>query len=189
MAMHPEAQKKAQAELDAVVGPHRLPEFLDKPSLPYIQVVVKETMQWHLVVPFAIAHMSTEDGVYDGYFIPKGTVVMGNSCVFENPSAYNPDRYFKNPNLRHLHEAAFGYGRRICPGRFFSDHNLFAMTASVLSVSDILPPVYKDRNVVSLKYEPMSGFLSYPTPYSCRIAPRSASASQLIVETQMNQEL
>ena len=51
MALYPEAQRKAQAEIDAVVGPHRLPDFDDRLSLPYINAIVKESMRWHLVAP------------------------------------------------------------------------------------------------------------------------------------------
>ena len=51
MALYPEVQKKAQAEIDAVVGPVRLPEFEDRPSLPYINAVIKELMRWNLVLP------------------------------------------------------------------------------------------------------------------------------------------
>ena len=51
MALHPEVQKKAQAEIDAVVGPNRLPGFDDRPFLPYIDAVVKQSMRWHLVAP------------------------------------------------------------------------------------------------------------------------------------------
>lgn len=51
MAKYPEIQKRAQAELDAVIGPHRLPEFSDRPSLPYVNALIKETMRWQLVVP------------------------------------------------------------------------------------------------------------------------------------------
>ena len=52
MALYPEVQKKAQAEIDAVVGPNRLPDFHDRPSLPYINAVVKESSRWNLVLPF-----------------------------------------------------------------------------------------------------------------------------------------
>jgi len=51
MAKYPEAQKKAQAELDAVVGPHRLPELSDRPSLHYVNALIKETLRWQLVTP------------------------------------------------------------------------------------------------------------------------------------------
>ena len=51
MALYPEVQKKAQAEIDAVVGPNRLPEFHDRPSLPYINAIVKELSRWNLVLP------------------------------------------------------------------------------------------------------------------------------------------
>ena len=51
MILYPEVQKKAQAEIDAVVGPNRLPDFEDRHSLSYIDAIVKETMRWHLVVP------------------------------------------------------------------------------------------------------------------------------------------
>ena len=41
MALYPEVQKKVQAEIDSVVGPNRFPDFHDRPSLPYINAVVK----------------------------------------------------------------------------------------------------------------------------------------------------
>ena len=51
MALYPEVQKKAQEEIDAVVGPNRLPDFEDRPFLPYINAITKESMRWHLVGP------------------------------------------------------------------------------------------------------------------------------------------
>ena len=95
MALYPEVQEKAQAEIDAIIGPDRLPDFEDRHSLSYINAVVKETMRWHLVSPLgkifylyiytiltrfeAVPHMATNDDEYDGYYIPKGTIVLGNS--------------------------------------------------------------------------------------------------------------
>ena len=51
MALYPEVQKKAQAEIDAVVGSNRFPDFSDRPSLPYINAVVKESSRWNLAAP------------------------------------------------------------------------------------------------------------------------------------------
>ncbi|KAF4345328.1 cytochrome p450 [Fusarium beomiforme] len=42
MVLHPEIQEKAQKELDVVVGPDRLPDFSDRPSLMYIEHIVQE---------------------------------------------------------------------------------------------------------------------------------------------------
>lgn len=51
MAKYPDAQRKAQAELDAVIGPRRLPELSDRPSLPYVTALIKETLRWQMVAP------------------------------------------------------------------------------------------------------------------------------------------
>ena len=95
MTLYPEVQKKAQAEIDTVVGPDCLPDFDDRHSLSYVSAIVKETMRWHLVAPLgekfyyhiytilthfeAIPHMATNNDKYDGYYIPKGTNVFGNA--------------------------------------------------------------------------------------------------------------
>ena len=78
MALFPEAQKKAQAELDVVVGFHRLPDYSDESALPYVCALVKECLRWHAVLPLAVPHKLIEDDNYRGYHIPKGTVVIPN---------------------------------------------------------------------------------------------------------------
>ena len=79
MALYPEVQKKAQEELDAVVGSGRLPDFSDRPSLPYISAIVKELLRWHIVTPMAVPHRVVADDEYKGYFIPAGSIVVGNT--------------------------------------------------------------------------------------------------------------
>jgi len=37
--------KKAQAQIDAVVGDARLPEFEDADELPYLKAVIQETLR------------------------------------------------------------------------------------------------------------------------------------------------
>jgi len=190
MCLYPEAQKKAQAELDVVLR-GRLPEFNDRPNLPYINAMVKESMRWQLVVPLGVPHMCTNSNEYDGYYIPKGTVVTGNGWtilhdpeVFDDPLTYNPDRYLKDgkidPTVRDPTVASFGFGRRICPGRFFSDESLFSTIAHVLAVYDIRPGLDKDGKEIKMEPRMTSGLLSYPEPFACRITPRSKQAEDLI---------
>lgn len=78
MAMYPDVQTKAQAELDRVVGRTRLPDFDDRESLPYINAVVKELTRWNVVAPMGLPHAALEDDEYNGYFIPKRTIVIAN---------------------------------------------------------------------------------------------------------------
>ena len=79
MVLYPDVQRQAQAELDDVIGSHRLPEFGDRESLPYVNLVCKETLRWQPVVPLGLAHRLTQDDVYGDYFIPSGTVIIGNA--------------------------------------------------------------------------------------------------------------
>ena len=51
MVLHPEAQRKAQDELDRVVGTDRLPDFTDEPALPYVTALMKEVLRWRPVGP------------------------------------------------------------------------------------------------------------------------------------------
>ena len=50
MVLNPEVLKKAQEEVDRVVGNGRLPSFADRPNLPYIDAVLKETLRWEVVL-------------------------------------------------------------------------------------------------------------------------------------------
>ena len=53
LALNPQAQKKAQEELDRVLG-NRFPEFNDRPNLPYINAMVKEALRWQPVAPLGM---------------------------------------------------------------------------------------------------------------------------------------
>lgn len=46
MTLYPEAQKKAQSEIDSVVGHDRLPDWSDQQSLPYVDALVKEVLRY-----------------------------------------------------------------------------------------------------------------------------------------------
>ena len=49
--LYPDIQRKAQDELDSVTGRERLPTFEDRPRLPFIDAVCKETLRWRPITP------------------------------------------------------------------------------------------------------------------------------------------
>lgn len=78
MTVYPEVQRKAQEEIDRVVGQDRLPTMTDRENLPYIEAMVKEVLRWHPVAPMALPHTSIDSDVCEGYFIPKGSMLLAN---------------------------------------------------------------------------------------------------------------
>ncbi|KAK7452187.1 hypothetical protein VKT23_012290 [Stygiomarasmius scandens] len=182
MALNQEVQKRAQAEIDRIVGVDRIPTISDASELPYTMAVIKETMRWHPPVPLSIPRRTTQDDTFNGYFIPKNTVVIPNlwaiSRQVENPEQFNPDRFLNKENLESVpdpSEWVFGAGRRICPGRYLAENSLITIITGILSVFDILPP--EDQNI-----DPQftTDFISYPKKFKCRIRPRSHEKEQLI---------
>jgi len=58
MTLYPEVARKAQAELDMVIGADRLPTFADRPHLPYIEALVKEVLRWNVVTPLGLSSLT-----------------------------------------------------------------------------------------------------------------------------------
>ncbi|KAH9855895.1 cytochrome P450 [Lenzites betulinus] len=197
MAAHPEIQQKAQVELDTVVGQHRLPDFSDMDSLPYVRALAMECLRWRAVVPLGFPHCSTEDDVFRGYFIPKGTMVIANIWAYLNdpkhypgPEKFTPERFLKdgqlNPDVLDPTNIAFGYGRRICPGRHFAEASLFVLTATVLHTLTISAPLDANGNPVKLHGRMTEGVISYPEPFEAVLKPRGPWAEALLRESCKN---
>ena len=79
MASNSHIQKRAQADLEAVVGPSRLPTMEDKSDLPYITAIVKECLRWRSVVPLSVPHVAVQEDEYKGFRIPAGSIVISNT--------------------------------------------------------------------------------------------------------------
>ncbi|KAI0798709.1 cytochrome P450 [Irpex lacteus] len=194
MAAYPELQKRAREELDAVVGPDRLPTYDDFNSLPYIQAIFMECARWLPVLPLSFPRRAITDDYYEGYFIPEGTLIMANVWhmlrdpqEYPEPERFNPDRFIKegaiNPKVRDPNTVAFGFGRRICPGRHLAKDNAVCTIASVLHVFDILPALDEDGKQLDPTVQPTTGLLSYPDRLNYTLRPRSEAAEKLIRAT------
>ncbi|KAI0712389.1 cytochrome P450 [Earliella scabrosa] len=197
MVSNPNAQRKAQAELDTVVGHNRLPEMEDRDDLPYVNAIVKEAMRWHTAVPLGIAHMSTADDEYQGYFIPKNTMVIANSWqvvlissmlhdpeTFPEPDQFIPERFLKDgrldPDAKDPTSIAFGFGRRECPGTFLADATVFLFIASILHTFDISPPLDDSGKPIHVELRGSDGLTSMIEDCRCMFKVRSLSAEELL---------
>lgn len=137
MVSNPEAQAKAQLELDTVLGPCSLPTMSDRDRLPYINNLISEVIRWRPALPTALPHVCLKDDKYKDYDILKGTIIFGNvwsmsrdESVYPNPETFDPKR-FSDPQLPQV--PVFGWGRRRCPGAPFGDASLFIAVASLLA--------------------------------------------------------
>lgn len=78
MLVNPDAQRRAQEEIDQLTGRTRLPIASDRSSLPFVDAIVKETLRWGPVGPMNLPHTSTEDDIWNGHLIPKDAIIMAN---------------------------------------------------------------------------------------------------------------
>uniref|UniRef100_A0A0W0EWD1 Putative cytochrome P450 n=1 Tax=Moniliophthora roreri TaxID=221103 RepID=A0A0W0EWD1_MONRR len=189
MILHPEYQTRAYQEITSVVGKDRLPEHRDRDSLPFVECILQETLRWHPVVPLGIPHRSLNDDIYNGMFIPGGSVMIPNvygmsrdKDVYSTPDAFNPARFLPAPEGKgEPHFAAiWGFGRRICPGRHFADLALWHAMVCILATLEIQPEKDEDGKVLPPEARFTEGLVSQAVPFRFAVRPRSEAARALI---------
>ncbi|RPD54280.1 cytochrome P450 [Lentinus tigrinus ALCF2SS1-7] len=191
MVLFPETQQRAQAELDSVIGPDRLPDIRDKEQLPYLSALLVEVFRWQPVVPTGVSHLAMEEDEYRGYRIPRGAVIIPNpwaysrdANLYPDPEEFRPERFLKDGKLElgdlDPSTSVFGYGRRICPGRHFAEEMVFTTIASLLHCFDISGPKDKDGHPVKFELKFMNVSPMLPEEFECNIRPRTEAAESLI---------
>ncbi|KZO94970.1 cytochrome P450 [Calocera viscosa TUFC12733] len=197
MLLYPDVQKSAKEELDRVVGQERLPVFADRSKLPYMNALIKEVLRWATIVPLGVPHRLIKDDVYNGYSIPKDTIVLTNiwrmtrdtSTYGPDVDSFRPERFlgpnpapqgFSTSNTREFGSPLFGFGRRVCPGEHLAEASLFITCSNILAAMDISPVMGDDGMPLLPDMEYSSGVIVHPTPFKCNIRPRSPNAAELI---------
>ncbi|OBZ75208.1 O-methylsterigmatocystin oxidoreductase [Grifola frondosa] len=190
MLLHPEVLKRAHKEIDDVIGNKRLPDFDDRENLPYIEAIFQETLRWRPVVPLGVPHSTMQDDTYNGMFIPKGTMIFANAWsmamdekTYHDPHLFKPERFLSAPegNGEPFPHASFGFGRRVCPGRFLAMGSVWMAIASLSATMDIRKVVGPDGKEITPKGEYTSGLSSFPKAFPADIRPRSEAVRSLIL--------
>ncbi|KAH7335753.1 cytochrome P450 [Rhizoctonia solani] len=189
MVVNPEAQAKAQAEIDSVIGyATRLPALSDQPELPYVRKLILEVLRWQPVAPTGgPPHGTSEDDVYRGYAIEKGTIMAmsRDETFYKDPEIFDPER-FADPSIAPF--PAFGWGRRKCPGMNFAETSLFLVISSLLTTftfsqkkdqsgKEIAPIIEGDYNTLALAIK----------PFEFELRPRSEKHRQIILDNIPNE--
>lgn len=184
MVLQPEAQSKAQSELDAVLGHCTAPRLSDRPRLPFMEALISEVLRTYTVGPVGLPHVASEVDVHDGYFVPKGTIIFTNNWLFyrdnntyADPETFRPERFIetaahakeKDPN-----DILFGFGRRACPGVHLADMTMWLLFTSILVFFEISPAI-EDGVPVFPSGKFLDGMISHPEPFKCTIRPRKGA--------------
>ncbi|XP_021728440.1 cytochrome P450 81E8-like [Chenopodium quinoa] len=144
---HPKAMKKAQKEIDEVVGHDRLLNEDDVSKLTYLQNVVNETLRLYPPTPLLLPHESSEDTTICGYDVPQGTMLMVSLWTIHRdpktwmePEKFIPERFEGKEGESLYKLLPFGLGRRACPGYAMGKRAVCLVLGSVLQCFDMERP-------------------------------------------------
>ncbi|KAF5349315.1 hypothetical protein D9758_011802 [Tetrapyrgos nigripes] len=183
MVLHPQVLRKAQQEMDQVVGIDKLPTLEDRDRLPFLECVLKEVLRWNPPVPLGMPHRLMVDDLYEGYYIPKDTMVLANLFAIlhdcSDPNSFRPERFLTEDLVDPL-GVVFGFGRRRCPGRYFADAGVWLVMANLVACIDITKARDENGAEVTPEVAFKTGFVRHPKSFPCEIKPRSAAIEAVI---------
>ncbi|MCL7037238.1 hypothetical protein MKW94_027913 [Papaver nudicaule] len=152
MIQNPDMMKRAQAELEEVVGKNNIVEESHIPKLPYLDAVVRETLRLHPPAVILVRRCPDSPCTIGGYTIPKGAKVIFNvwgmhmdAEAWNNPTEFLPERFltstpddthkygYKGNNFNYL---PFGSGRRVCVGISLAERMVTYLSATLLHSFD-----------------------------------------------------
>ncbi|KAF9223381.1 CyP450 monooxygenase [Gyrodon lividus] len=204
MIMFPSVQRKAQAEIDCITGGDRFPDFSDRESMIYLEATYRELLRWCQVTPLGVPHMTTDHDVYNGYFIPKGASMTHNEKKYPDPMRFMPERYIDADGqlTNDLAEQQFGFGRRICVGKYLAEASVWIAMVSILAhfnigkakddqghdidvIPEFTPGVIMFVHCFLGAQLPSIHFrhVRHPKPYPFSITPRSPRNAKLVQQT------
>ncbi|KEF51211.1 uncharacterized protein A1O9_12714 [Exophiala aquamarina CBS 119918] len=196
----PEVLAKAHEELDRVIGCDRFPTWEDEPNLPYIRAMIKEQHRWNTIAPMSFAHYTNAEDEYNGYRIPKGTVVRINTWAmhhdperYPEPFRYNPDRfldhklsasaYANGSDVAARDHFSYGGGKRICVGMHLAERSLFTMASRLLQTFEIKPALDENGQEIPVDTSSSrfsSSLISVALPFQARFKVRNAAVEHLL---------
>nr|CAD7198873.1 unnamed protein product [Timema douglasi] len=178
LLLFPEVQKRAQDEIDAVVGRDRLPSLNDRPHMPYMEAMVLESVRMFMGRTFSIPHRAVKDTTLQGYSIPKDTMVicnfngtLMNKTFWGDPENFRPERFLDEEGKVVIPDyyTPFGFGKHRCMGETLAKSNVFLFMAALLQNFTFSIPV----GAMPPSTEAVDGVTPSPRPFQALVLPRT----------------
>ena len=140
VAGHPAVESRMIEEVDAVLG-DRAATYADVARLPYIEMVVKESLRLYPPTWVMFPREVIEPVEIGGYTAPKGSwlyvfpyLTQRDGRFFENPETFDPDRFAPGrvDEIPPYAYFPFGGGPRVCIGSLFATMEMVLIAATVL---------------------------------------------------------
>nr|XP_014332143.1 PREDICTED: cytochrome P450 2B4-like [Bos mutus] len=175
---NPGVLEKVQAEIDRVIGAHRLPTLEDRAKMPYTDAVIHEIQRFSDLVPVGVPHSVIKDTHFRGYYLPKGITVypvlssaLQDPRHFEKPNTFYPGHFldaqgnFRKPEVF----IPFSMGKRLCLGESLARSELFLFLTTLLQNFSLGSPKAPE----DIDLMPRKNGLGRPPPlFQVRFLPR-----------------
>ncbi|PVF95243.1 cytochrome P450 [Serendipita vermifera] len=182
MLLFPDVQAKIQKEIDDKIGRGGTMKSAEIKSLRYFMAAWKESLRFNPAVPMGVMHTNTADDIWKGHYIPKATIVLPHiAFMMRDPrvwgtdaDTFKPERFLVeyNPKVSELPDVEslpFGFGRRICPGRYMAERNGTTFVARLLQAYEIRP---EDGSSVPPSITFQDDLIRRPKDLRCRFVSR-----------------
>ena len=154
LAKHPDIQEKVYEEYAfAKANTTSSLDFIK--SCEYTKQVIEESMRLYPPAYF-IDRVNLEEDTFDGVTIPKESNLLfsvieihKHKDFWEDPEAFNPDRFANNAGMKHKAYFPFGAGPRMCIG------NNFAMYEMVLAITEIVKHYKIKKKETPIEIKPL----------------------------------
>ena len=139
---YPQIQIRLQEEIDKIIG-EDTPELTNKKYLPYLEAFTSEILRMTYVTPLAIPHKTTQGTLFQGYHIPKDTMVIVNlwslhhdASIWKDPFKFDPKRFLDEEGKYAPPPGGdllpFSAGPRGCMGEVLARSELFLFLSHLL---------------------------------------------------------
>lgn len=106
--------------------------------------------------------------------------------TYHDPMEFKPERFLgvdgREPEMD-PRAVVYGFGRRICPGRFLADNTLYLSVSQSLAAFHITKATQNGKEV-EVKPEFLPGVIGHPVPWKYEIKPRSAEHEAMILSVE-----